>query len=137
MGLKAPRAGMSGSVALAASLAVSLPLALTACGVGNQAGQLQMPAVVSGVVTTRPPCVPGRACPFLVALVPDAVVEAMGNDGSHFVHADAHGHFRIALLIGEWTLVAHRTMGSPPGPPVRLHLDAGQTATVNLQVAAG
>ncbi|HUZ43892.1 MAG TPA: hypothetical protein VMU63_05765, partial [Acidimicrobiales bacterium] len=68
-------------------------LALAGCAGGNQAGALQAPAPVSGVVTARSPCAPGHACSFLVALVPDALVVANGKDGTHEVRADGHGRY--------------------------------------------
>jgi hypothetical protein len=110
---------------------------VAACSGANQSGQMQVPGVVSGVVTARPACVPGRACSFLVALVPNALVEALGKDGSHWVRADAHGHYDVALLDGTWTLTAHRTLTSAGGPPVRIQVTPGRPATVNLQITLG
>lgn len=95
---------------------------------------MQVPGVVSGVVTARPPCVPGRACSFLVALVPNALVEAVGKDGSHWVRADVHGHYRMALLDGTWTLSARRTLNSASGPSVRVDVTPGGSATVDLHI---
>ena len=121
---------------LARRVGVGLCLALGAagCSGANQSIQMQVPAVVSGVVTARPPCRPGQVCSFLVALVPGAVVDAMGKDGSHEVRADAHGHYQMALLIGTWTLSARRTLGAPSGPPVRIQVSPATVRTVNLQV---
>ena len=118
-------------------LTAALAVGAAACSGANQSGQLQVPAIVSGVVTSRPPCVPGRACSFLVALVPDALVQAVGKDGSHRVRADVHGHYRVALLVGTWTLTARRTLDSASGRPVRVQLPAGGETTVDLQIAAG
>ena len=110
--------------------------ALALAGCGNQMAAQQSPAPVTGTVTSRPNCRPGQACPFLVALVPDALVVATGKDGAHEVHADAHGHFQIYLLEGLWTLKASRADSSTPGPGVTVDLSAGQSRQVNLQVAA-
>lgn len=118
-------------------LGVALALGTAACSGANQAGSMQVPAVVTGVVTSRPPCQPGRACSFLVALVPGALVEAAGKDGSHQVRADNHGHYRMALLDGTWTLSARRSTGAPAGRPVRVQLSPAGSATVDLQVASG
>jgi len=111
-------------------------LALAGCAGGNQAGALQAPSPVSGVVTSRPPCVPGRACSFMVALVPGALVVADGKDGTHEVHADGHGRYRIFLLEGVWTLKAARTDTATMGTPVRVDLTAGRATTVSLSVGS-
>ena len=113
---------------------LGLALAAAGCSGANQSIQMQVPAVISGVVTARPPCHPGQVCSFLVALVPDAVVDAVGKDGSHEVHADAQGHYQLALLIGTWTLSARRTAGAPAGPSVRIQAVPATSRTVNLQV---
>lgn len=115
----------------------AVALGAAACSGANQAGDMQVPGVVSGVVTARPACVPGRACSFLVALVPNALVEAEGKDGSHWVRADVHGHYRIALLVGTWTLTARRTLNTTPGPPVRAQVSPGGSSTVDLQITLG
>ncbi|HET6809816.1 MAG TPA: hypothetical protein VFH50_02270 [Acidimicrobiales bacterium] len=122
---------------LGAGLTAVLGVGVAACSGANQSGDLQVPGVVSGVVTGRPPCVPGRACSFLVALVPDALVQAVGKDGSHWVRADAHGHYQLALLDGTWTLTARRTLNSASGPSVRVQVSPGGSATVDLQIALG
>ena len=119
-----------GAVLVAAGLA----LAASACSAGNQSAAMQAPAQVSGVVTSRPPCLPGRACSFLVALVPGALVVASGKDGVHEVHADGHGHYRLFLLEGVWTLQAARTDSAAMGPAARAVLTAGQPRTISLQV---
>lgn len=116
-------------------LALGLAVGASACSGQNQSGQMQVPAVVSGVVEARPPCRAGQVCSFVVALVPDALVEAEGKDGIHRVRADARGHYHLSLLVGTWTLTAHRTTGAPAGPPVRVQLTPGGAATVNLQVS--
>lgn len=120
------------SVALLAGLAL-IP---TVAACGNQMAADQVPAPVSGTVTSRPPCQPGHACPFLVALVPDALVVASGKDGVHEAHADAHGHFRIYLLEGLWTLRASRRASAAQGPAVSIDVRAGQGRQVDLQVAS-
>lgn len=96
---------------------------------------MQVPGLVSGVVEARPPCRTGQVCSFVVALVPDAAVEAVGKDGTHWVHADAHGHYQLSLLIGTWTLLARRTVTGPPGQPVRVQVSPGGTFTVNLRIS--
>jgi len=111
-------------------------LAVAGCAAGNQAASRQTPAPVSGVVTARPPCPSGRACSFLVALVPDGLVVASGKDGTHEVRADGHGHYQIFLLEGVWTLQAARSPTAPMGTPVRVDLTAGRAATVNLSVGS-
>ena len=116
-------------------LALGLAAGATGCSGQNQSGDMQVPAVVSGVVEARPPCRAGQVCPFVVALVPDAVVEAEGKDGTHWVRADAGGHYHVSLLVGTWTLTARRTTTGPAGPPVRVQLSPGGAATVNLQVS--
>jgi len=113
-----------------------IAFALAGCAGGNQAGVLQAPAPVSGVVTARPPCQPGHACSFLVALVPGALVVANGKDGTHEVRADGHGHYRLFLLEGVWTLQAARRPTGPMGLPVRVDLSAGRAATVNLSAGS-
>lgn len=123
------RPGAAGTLALAATMA------LGAGGCGNQLAASQTPAPVSGTVTSRPPCQPRHACSFLVALVPGAFVVASGKDGSHETHADAHGHFRLYLLEGVWTLHAARTGSSALGPGVTIDVGAGQARTVALSVA--
>jgi hypothetical protein len=120
-----------------AGLTAVLGVGAAACSGANQAGSMQVPGVVSGVVTGRPPCVPGRACSFLVALVPNALVQAVGKDGSHWVRADAHGHYQVALLDGTWTLAARRSANSASGPPVRVQVSPGASATVDLQIVLG
>ena len=118
---------------MSAALAVVGPLVLAGCSGANQSLRMQLPTLVSGVVTSRPPCRAGQVCSFVVTLAPDAVVVATGKDGSHVTHADAQGHYQISLLDGTWTLVAHRTAAAPGGPPVRVQLSPGGSATVNLQ----
>ena len=120
---------------LLATAAVALGAA--ACSGANQSGDMQVPGVVSGVVTARPACVPGRACSFLVALVPNALVQAVGKDGTHWVRADVHGHYHVALLVGTWTLMARRALNSPSGPPVRTQVTPGGSSTVDLQITLG
>ncbi|MHB1444741.1 MAG: hypothetical protein ACYCZV_03650 [Acidimicrobiales bacterium] len=125
----------SGGVRAVLGLAV-IGLALAGCAGGNQAGALQLPAPVSGVVTARSPCQPGHACSFLVALVPGALVVANGKDGTHEARADAHGRYQLFLLEGVWTLQAARSATAPMGLPVRVDLSAGRAATVNLSAGS-
>jgi len=120
-------------------------LAAGLCGCGNgQAGALQTPAVISGVVTSRPSCPsqpPPGACSNLVALVPGARVQATGKDGTHQVRADAKGHYQLSLLEGVWDLQASRpagaagAAGSAAAAPVQIEVQAGRARTVNLQVS--
>ena len=108
---------------------------LEGCAVGNQAGALQVPAVVTGLVTATSACPPGSsACPGVVTTVPGAVVQAQGKDGTHEAVADANGHYQIALLGGEWTLAAQRSGASvTTGPSKRLDLSAGSSVVLNLE----
>ena len=115
------------------ALVLTLPLGSAACG--NQVAGDQVPAQVSGTVTSRPACQPNQACSFLVALVPDALVVASGKDGIHEAHADAHGHYQLFLLEGLWTLRASRTASSAQGSSVSVDFQHGQDRQVNLQVA--
>jgi len=117
-------------------LLAGLALIPTAAACGNQMAAGQAPAPVTGTVTSRPPCPPHQACPFLVALVPGALVVASGKDGIHEAHADAHGHFQIYLLEGLWTLRASRTASAAQGPAVSIDVKAGQGREVSLQVAS-
>lgn len=119
-----------------AALAAGPALVLTLAGCGNQMAADQVPAPVTGTVTSRPPCRPHQACPFLVALVPGALVVASGKDGVHETHTDAHGHFQVYLLEGLWTLRASRTDSSAQGPAVSIDVHAGQGRQVGLQVAS-
>lgn len=123
-----PRVGLLGGGLLAAGL-------LTGCAVGNQSGELQVPAVVSGLVTAAASCPAGSPnCSDVVATVAGAVVQAVGKDGTHDAVTDASGHYQIALLQGEWTLVArHSGTSTQVGPPRRELLTAGSTVVVNLQ----
>lgn len=130
------RAGGAGPTLSGLAGLVAAGLVLTGCAAGNQAGALQAPAPVSGVVTARPPCASGQACSFLVALVPGALVVANGKDGTHEVRADGHGRYRIFLLEGVWTLQAARNPNSPMGRPVRVDLTAGRAVTVNLSAGS-
>lgn len=108
---------------------------LSACAVGNQAGDLQVPALVAGLVTASVPCPAGAAaCPGVVAVVPGALVEAIGKDGTHDALADANGHYQLSLEAGQWTFVARRSRTSTAaGAPRQVRVDAGSNAIVNLQ----
>jgi len=108
---------------------------LTGCAVGNQAGQLQIPAMVTGLVTAPSVCPTGSAaCPGVVTTVPGAIVQAQGKDGTHEAVADANGHYQLSLLGGEWTLAAQRSGSSvTTGPSRRLDLTAGSSVVVNLE----
>ena len=108
---------------------------LAGCAIGNQAGQLQVPAIITGLVTASPTCASGSAgCPSVVTTIAGAIVQAVGKDGTHEAVTDANGHYQIALLVGEWTLAAQRTgTSSSTGPSKRLDVGAGQNLVVNLE----
>ena len=61
----------------------------------------------------------------------------MGKDGSHWVRADVHGHYQLALLDGTWTLTARRAVNTPSGPPVRIQVTPGGSSTVDLRITLG
>jgi hypothetical protein len=121
------------AAAAASVTAVAAGTGLAGCS--NQVVAQQVPVQVTGVVTSKPPCVPGQACPFLVALVPGALVVATGKDGTHEVHADGHGRYGIYLLEGRWTLRASRPTSSALETPVSVDLQSGHNRQVSLQAA--
>ena len=108
------------------ALALLVGAGTAACSVDNQVGADQVPAVVSGVVTT------GARAPFMVALVPRALVDATGKDGTHVVRADGYGRYHLSLNTGEWVLQAHAADGTRPGPLLTVHLAPAQQATYQL-----
>ena len=120
-----------------ASLAVAAVLAVAAGGcAGGEVAARQVPAFLSGRVLAGPPCPPDAQQACVGRTVPGAVVVATGKDGTHRVAADGAGSYGIALLTGEWTLVATTPDGAQRSPGQRMFLRPGQALSVDLRISS-
>ena len=113
----------------------ALAVAIIASGcAGAEVGARQVPAVLTGRVLEGAPCPPQARTACIGRAVPGALVLATGKDGVHRVPADGGGSYSIALLTGEWTVVATTPDGRLRSTGVQIFLRPSQSVTLDLRV---
>jgi hypothetical protein len=120
---------------------MALAVLAAGCGLANPSGAMQLPALVSGLVTgPASTCAAGSTCGTTPQSA--ALVSATCKDGVHSVRTDSDGKYHIALLTGQCALQASvegstGTVEGSAGSIVRVYVNPSQVLTIDLRVGAG